>query len=163
MPVTGLSITPNFAMSQIDSSSHQSQSNHPSAESSSSMSAPPAPPPAGSGQYQSYSNPEGQDNPPSDANMSSLNLPPIRSVDGRPQPPPATQQPQPQAGQSGPPFAYYPSYVAAQTSDPSQHLRFAIPPNNDGRVMSGGRHKKEIKRRTKTGCLTCRKRRIKVC
>lgn len=31
------------------------------------------------------------------------------------------------------------------------------------RVMSGGRHKKEIKRRTKTGCLTCRKRRIKVC
>lgn len=29
--------------------------------------------------------------------------------------------------------------------------------------MSGGRHKKEIKRRTKTGCLTCRKRRIKVC
>lgn len=27
--------------------------------------------------------------------------------------------------------------------------------------MSGGRHKKEIKRRTKTGCLTCRKRRIK--
>lgn len=28
--------------------------------------------------------------------------------------------------------------------------------------MSGGRHKKEIKRRTKTGCLTCRKRRIKV-
>ena len=29
-------------------------------------------------------------------------------------------------------------------------------------MMSGGRHKKEIKRRTKTGCLTCRKRRIKV-
>ncbi|PSR75991.1 hypothetical protein BD289DRAFT_447185, partial [Coniella lustricola] len=29
--------------------------------------------------------------------------------------------------------------------------------------LSGGRHKKEIKRRTKTGCLTCRKRRIKVC
>lgn len=28
-------------------------------------------------------------------------------------------------------------------------------------MMSGGRHKKEIKRRTKTGCLTCRKRRIK--
>ncbi|KAF7196490.1 putative transcriptional regulatory protein C15D4.02 [Pseudocercospora fuligena] len=31
----------------------------------------------------------------------------------------------------------------------------------DSRHMSGGRHKKEIKRRTKTGCLTCRKRRIK--
>lgn len=32
----------------------------------------------------------------------------------------------------------------------------------DSRHMSGGRHKKEIKRRTKTGCMTCRKRRIKV-
>ena len=30
------------------------------------------------------------------------------------------------------------------------------------RMLSGGRHKKEVKRRTKTGCLTCRKRRIKV-
>ncbi|KAK4227428.1 transcriptional regulatory protein moc3 [Podospora fimiseda] len=43
-------------------------------------------------------------------------------------------------------------------------LRFAIPQGlaADPRIaMSGGRHKKEIKRRTKTGCLTCRKRRIK--
>lgn len=30
------------------------------------------------------------------------------------------------------------------------------------RMLSGQRHKKEVKRRTKTGCLTCRKRRIKV-
>ncbi|TVY68682.1 putative transcriptional regulatory protein [Lachnellula suecica] len=45
------------------------------------------------------------------------------------------------------------------TSDPSQ-MRYALPAT-DARVMSGGRHKKEIKRRTKTGCLTCRKRRIK--
>ncbi|EER39839.1 C6 finger domain-containing protein [Histoplasma capsulatum H143] len=29
------------------------------------------------------------------------------------------------------------------------------------RGLSSGRHKKEVKRRTKTGCLTCRKRRIK--
>jgi hypothetical protein len=28
--------------------------------------------------------------------------------------------------------------------------------------IAGERHKKEVKRRTKTGCLTCRKRRIKV-
>lgn len=43
-------------------------------------------------------------------------------------------------------------------------MRYAIPHNPmDARAMSGGRHKKEIKRRTKTGCLTCRKRRIKVC
>lgn len=31
------------------------------------------------------------------------------------------------------------------------------------KMLSGARHKKEVKRRTKTGCLTCRKRRIKVC
>lgn len=30
-------------------------------------------------------------------------------------------------------------------------------------VNDGGRLKKDVKRRTKTGCLTCRKRRIKVC
>ncbi|KAH6663867.1 hypothetical protein B0J14DRAFT_494267 [Halenospora varia] len=47
------------------------------------------------------------------------------------------------------------------TSDPTgQNMRYALPVG-DSRVMSGGRHKKEIKRRTKTGCLTCRKRRIK--
>ncbi|KAF4633816.1 hypothetical protein G7Y89_g4296 [Cudoniella acicularis] len=47
------------------------------------------------------------------------------------------------------------------TSDPTgQNMRYALPVT-DARVMSGGRHKKEIKRRTKTGCLTCRKRRIK--
>jgi hypothetical protein len=33
----------------------------------------------------------------------------------------------------------------------------------DGPLSSGGRSKKDVKRRTKTGCLTCRKRRIKVC
>jgi hypothetical protein len=44
-------------------------------------------------------------------------------------------------------------------------MRYPIPPQApmDVRQMSGGRHKKEIKRRTKSGCLTCRKRRIKVC
>jgi hypothetical protein len=39
-------------------------------------------------------------------------------------------------------------------------MRYSIP--NPHMMISGGRHKKEIKRRTKTGCLTCRKRRIKV-
>ncbi|KAL2067064.1 hypothetical protein VTL71DRAFT_1488 [Oculimacula yallundae] len=47
------------------------------------------------------------------------------------------------------------------TSDPSGQMRYALPVSADSRIMSGGRHKKEIKRRTKTGCLTCRKRRIK--
>lgn len=49
------------------------------------------------------------------------------------------------------------------TSSPhNQPIRYPLPAATDGRMMSGGRHKKEIKRRTKTGCLTCRKRRIKV-
>ncbi|KAI4252769.1 MAG: hypothetical protein LQ352_004076 [Teloschistes flavicans] len=59
-------------------------------------------------------------------------------------------------GQSLPP----PPQHMNVTSDPTQPLRYPLPPP-DGRMMSGGRHKKEIKRRTKTGCLTCRKRRIK--
>lgn len=43
-------------------------------------------------------------------------------------------------------------------------MRFSLPPAPvDARGMTASRHKKEIKRRTKTGCLTCRKRRIKVC
>jgi hypothetical protein len=37
-----------------------------------------------------------------------------------------------------------------------------IPYPQNTRIMSGGRHQKEIRRRTKTGCKTCRNRRIKV-
>ncbi|RAL65203.1 hypothetical protein DID88_001309 [Monilinia fructigena] len=44
------------------------------------------------------------------------------------------------------------------TSDPS--MRYALPV--DARVMSGGRHKKEIKRRTKTGCFDMQKAKNKV-
>ncbi|KAK4560457.1 hypothetical protein LTR86_005653 [Recurvomyces mirabilis] len=42
-------------------------------------------------------------------------------------------------------------------------MRYPIPPQTsmDSRQMTGARGKKDIKRRTKTGCLTCRKRRIK--
>ncbi|KAI7125903.1 hypothetical protein KC316_g17580, partial [Hortaea werneckii] len=41
-------------------------------------------------------------------------------------------------------------------------MRYPIPQVPvDSRTVTTGRHKKEIKRRTKTGCLTCRKRRIK--
>lgn len=124
----------------------------------------------------------------SNVSLPSLNLPPIRTVDGRQQsqqPPPQQQQQQQQHQQSqaqqggqqpvnGPPLPlpinqqYYPGHTLPPpqhmnvTSDPNQHLRYPLPPPPDGRIMSGGRHKKEIKRRTKTGCLTCRKRRIKV-
>ena len=112
-------------------------------------------------QYSSY--PEGQASPfPHGASMSSLNLPPIRSIDGRAQQPPQHQH---QHQQQGPPqsIPFYQPYPLPPPTDPNVPIRYPLPPNPDGRLMSGGRHKKEIKRRTKTGCLTCRKRRIKVC
>ncbi|GAB1318581.1 Negative acting factor [Madurella fahalii] len=65
-----------------------------------------------------------------------------------------------------PPMGYYGVHPHAHMyglPDPSA-MRFALAPGlaHDPRIaLSGGRHKKEIKRRTKTGCLTCRKRRIK--
>jgi hypothetical protein len=94
----------------------------------------------------------------------------MRSIDGQSR---ATAQQQPQ--QNGEPIpqavqpmqAYYPPPQGMQhpgqgmTSSPHM-MRYAPIPQGDQRMMSGGRHKKEIKRRTKTGCLTCRKRRIKV-
>ncbi|OIW31863.1 hypothetical protein CONLIGDRAFT_712311 [Coniochaeta ligniaria NRRL 30616] len=43
----------------------------------------------------------------------------------------------------------------------SNGVRYAIMPEIDPRIILANRQKKEIKRRTKTGCLTCRKRRIK--
>lgn len=65
----------------------------------------------------------------------------------------------PQHGGLPPPSLAHPSHI---TSSPNQPLRYPLPSvGNTERIMSGGRHKKEIKRRTKTGCLTCRKRRIK--
>lgn len=121
----------------------------------------------------SYPPLDGQGNSPSDSNMTlpSLNLPPIRNLDGSQLAPPPQQQQQGQHGAQAPMGSTMPpainQYYGQQgqpfqpTSDPNAPQRWPIPP--DGRVMSGGRHKKEIKRRTKTGCLTCRKRRIKVC
>ncbi|KAK3943246.1 transcriptional regulatory protein moc3 [Diplogelasinospora grovesii] len=73
------------------------------------------------------------------------------------------------AGQMHPgatPMGFYtipPHPYTMHHPDPNA-MRYALPPTlpPDPRIaMSGGRHKKEIKRRTKTGCLTCRKRRIK--
>ncbi|KAK0717883.1 hypothetical protein B0T26DRAFT_776982 [Lasiosphaeria miniovina] len=62
-------------------------------------------------------------------------------------------------------MGYYGVHPGAYTIHPDPNaMRFAIAPgmSHDPRIaLSGGRHKKEIKRRTKTGCLTCRKRRIK--
>lgn len=95
-------------------------------------------------------------------------LPPMRMT-----PPttslPAPVLPQPSSLQT-PHHVYFgppppPPPITHITSSSHQPLRYALPQvpvPPEQRVMSGGRHKKEIKRRTKTGCLTCRKRRIKV-
>ncbi|KAF3930474.1 hypothetical protein ABW20_dc0110270 [Dactylellina cionopaga] len=102
---------------------------------------------------------------------SSFSLPPIRLA------PPPTSSPIPQPLQVGSPLpAPSPSLPGMQGyysmaggphlgNSPHQppNMRYALPSamQPSERIMSGGRHKKEIKRRTKTGCLTCRKRRIK--
>ncbi|KAJ9668697.1 hypothetical protein H2201_001340 [Coniosporium apollinis] len=109
--------------------------------------------------------------------LQSLNLPPIRPTDGQPQPPPQPQAQQPSQQPMGsplpPPVAPINAYYAHSMPPPGQPMgitsqphgsmmRYQLPAQgSDQRIMSGGRHKKEIKRRTKTGCLTCRKRRIK--
>ncbi|RKF54941.1 putative protein/C6 finger domain protein [Golovinomyces cichoracearum] len=72
--------------------------------------------------------------------------PPVAQMGGRPY----YQQP----GQGVPP------YPNVTTIPNGQNINFALPAT-ESRQVGGGRHKKEIKRRTKTGCLTCRKRRIK--
>ncbi|CAL5874627.1 uncharacterized protein PFLUO_LOCUS8924 [Penicillium psychrofluorescens] len=56
------------------------------------------------------------------------------------------------------PMASMGQYMAGYPSDADAQMRYQLP--DDPSKMSS-RHKKEVKRRTKTGCLTCRKRRIK--
>lgn len=125
-----------------------------------------------------YPPPQGQTSEPYRSPQSThpslppLNLPPIR-VDGQ-QPPPQAQPGHPPMGSPLPPPQHgMPQYYAHPGHPPpgqpmnmgSSHLamRYQLPPQpGEQRILSGGRHKKEIKRRTKTGCLTCRKRRIKV-
>ncbi|KAF7884393.1 uncharacterized protein EAF02_004729 [Botrytis sinoallii] len=121
--------------------------------------------------------PPGNQNEPyrasSTGSNGSLSLPSMRSLDplqqqqqqqqaaqhqhmGSPLPPPVAQMGGPYYQNQLPHPSHQHQYPNV-TSDPN--MRYALPV--DSRVMSGGRHKKEIKRRTKTGCLTCRKRRIK--
>jgi white-opaque regulator 2 len=119
----------------------------------------------------------------------SLNLPPLRSIDPLQQ---FATPPSKGPGQTShlpvtelPPIAQYypqlPRISQYHCSNPASRLgtyldsgnsrvqanllpqpTLPISPTESHRLISGGRHKKEVKRRTKTGCLTCRKRRIKV-
>jgi white-opaque regulator 2 len=115
-----------------------------------------------------------------------VNLPPLSSIDPRQTRPthsplPAEAQhhtPQlglpdhvPQYGNLLPSMSqYYGSqlnasgqYVGGPLAPIAAGSRFPIAPTSDpNSIISAGRHKKEIKKRTKTGCMTCRKRRIKV-
>ncbi|KAG4443579.1 hypothetical protein IFR05_000956 [Cadophora sp. M221] len=103
----------------------------------------------------------------------SMSLPSMRLIDQQTQqqqqqhnmgsglPPPVAQMGGPYYHNQGQTLPHPSHQYANVTSDPSGQMRYALPVSADSRVMSGGRHKKEIKRRTKTGCLTCRKRRIK--
>lgn len=120
--------------------------------------------------------PDYRGSPPGAASMS---LPSIQHFEGSG----LQSQPQyvPAAHMNGAhPMMHAPPYNQNMVQYPTQHMpptmpsnapnghngmmRYPIPPQApmDARQMSGGRHKKEIKRRTKSGCLTCRKRRIKV-
>lgn len=128
------------------------------------------PPPQGQQQAEPYrGSPQG-----SNMSLPPLNLPPIRLQDGQQLPPQPQPSQQPMGSPLPPPQHPLPQYYPhgghpppgqQMNMGPAQFnaMRYQLPPNGgDQRVLSGGRHKKEIKRRTKTGCLTCRKRRIKV-
>ncbi|KAI5276387.1 hypothetical protein E4T47_00739 [Aureobasidium subglaciale] len=68
------------------------------------------------------------------------------------------QQGPPSMHPNGGPVNGYPPHMGYQMPHGAQHVNNTTSGNHQ---LPGGRHKKEIKRRTKTGCLTCRKRRIK--
>ena len=118
-----------------------------------------------------------------------INLPPLSSIDPRQQRPshsPSPADAQDESQQPGlpghiPPYgALLPNisqYYGSQLNTNGQYIggpspsvgvaspgsRFSIAPTSDpNSIISSGRHKKEVKKRTKTGCMTCRKRRIKV-
>lgn len=126
---------------------------------------------------------------PTHVSQQNVNLPPLSSIDPRQQRP--SQSPAPaalsnHARQTDSPGAIprygsllpsMPHYYGPPMNASGQYLggsptpmapvstgpRFPMPPTSDpNSIISGGRSKKDVKRRTKTGCLTCRKRRIKV-
>ncbi|KAI9836122.1 MAG: hypothetical protein M1837_003456 [Sclerophora amabilis] len=155
-------------MSQQQSSQARQPTSYPSPRSypSPSMSAYAYPPPQQQQTVEPYrASPTG-----SHVSLPNLSLPPIRSIDPRPHqqgqapmgsplPPPVAQMGNYYHG-PGQPMPHPQQHPNITSSPHNQPLRYPLPAP-DGRIMSGGRHKKEIKRRTKTGCLTCRKRRIK--
>jgi len=109
----------------------------------------------------------------------SLQLPPLKNVEGYTQAqnlPHLQRVPTPNGEHQQQTGAYYaplnqpPHYLSPRSGAVSAHSAHAQPVQQQSpptlsprdRSLSREKHRKEIKRRTKTGCLTCRKRRIKV-
>jgi hypothetical protein len=145
------------------------------------------PPPGRCGQHEELPG----DPPTHSANAAPrpVNLPPLSSIDPRQQRPshsPSPAEAQSQVQQQSLPEHIPPcgtllpsmsQYYGSQLNTNGHYVggplvpivvasagsRFPVAPTSDpNSVISGGRHKKEVKKRTKTGCMTCRKRRIKV-
>ena len=123
-------------------------------------------------QQQSPGEPYRQSPTAVNASLPSINLPPIRGTDGRapsqnppaPLPPGSAPMPPPVQTMYYPPPGQHGMMLPAQmnASATSHLMQYPIPPQGpDARLLAGRPQKKDIKRRTKTGCLTCRKRRIK--
>ncbi|KAL4867773.1 hypothetical protein BDV12DRAFT_186456 [Aspergillus spectabilis] len=72
--------------------------------------------------------------------------------------------PQAPIGSPMPPMASVSQYMAGYPSPMGMNsggqMHYQLQ-GDASKMLSNSRHKKEVKRRTKTGCLTCRKRRIK--
>ncbi|BCS24434.1 putative C6 finger domain protein [Aspergillus puulaauensis] len=76
----------------------------------------------------------------------------------------ASHIPQAPIGSPMPPMASVSQYMAGYPSQMGMNsggqMHYQLQ-GDANKMLSASRHKKEVKRRTKTGCLTCRKRRIK--
>lgn len=137
----------------------------------------PAPPQQPSGQQQQQAPPQGptqhqfqaqpqpqpnyaQQNPDMYHNQTTFSAVNVNNGQGQ-----HGQMPQAPIGSPMPPMSSMGQYMTGYPSSVPQHgMDGRYPhPGDPNKMLSSARHKKEVKRRTKTGCLTCRKRRIKVC
>ncbi len=164
-PTTPSPPYPHYAQPLLSNVSPQSGSRQPTSYPSPSMTTYPYP----------QSQPQPGVDPYRSPTASTVSLPPIRVIDprnptgvpasmGSPIPTgmgsPTAMYAMPNTAPGLPPPPHGP-HMGITSSPHGQAMRYPLPAP-DGRLMSGGRIKKEIKRRTKTGCLTCRRRRIKV-
>lgn len=98
--------------------------------------------------------------PPAPAHITN-GTPPQYPPHGHAPPPPSYTYP-PEAGMQQAPSSMQSN--GGPVNGYAPHMGYQVPlgtPHLNATQLPGTRHKKEIKRRTKTGCLTCRKRRIK--